>query len=211
MNYRSICSPSVHEKVIERSRFIADCAHVCSEEEARAFVASVRAKHPLATHHCFAFIADEAGNLQRFSDDGEPQGTAGMPMLEVLKAQELRCSAVVVTRYFGGVKLGAGGLVRAYAGTCAEALSSADIRVFALCRELSFSVGYDLYDALRKYLEREGAAVRSTEYGSDVCVRCAVEEERARAFAAGAADFLAGRVAVREGECFRCPVTGACR
>ena len=201
--YLSVYAPHTAEKIIERSRFIANCAHVQGEDEARAFVLSVRASHPLATHNCFAFIADEAGNLQRFSDDGEPQGTAGMPMLEVLKARGLRCTAVVVTRYFGGVKLGAGGLARAYAGCCAEALAQADVREYVLCRELTCTVGYDLFDALRRYAERENASLRGVEYGADVCVRYAVEQERAAEFAAGVTDHLAGKVSVTTGRCER--------
>ena len=113
-NYLSVYSAATYEKVIERSRFIANCAHVQDEEEAKAFVAKIRAEHSLATHNCYAFVADKTGNLMRFSDDGEPQGTAGMPILDVLKNKKLFETAVVVTRYFGGVKLGAGGLVRAY-------------------------------------------------------------------------------------------------
>ena len=131
--YLSVCSTSTHEKVIERSRFIARCGHVEGEEEARAFIGAVRAEHSLATHNCFAFVADKAGNLLRFSDDGEPQGTAGMPILEVIRSKKLFETAIVVTRYFGGIKLGAGGLVRAYAGAAADVLAGADIRAFTPC------------------------------------------------------------------------------
>ena len=87
--YLSVFTPCVTEKVIERSRFIAHCAHTENEEQARAFIASIREEHSLATHNCFAFVADKTGNLLRFSDDGEPQGTAGMPILEVLKSKKL--------------------------------------------------------------------------------------------------------------------------
>ena len=118
------------EKVIERSRFIATCSHIESEEEARVFLARVRTEFPDATHHCYAFVADTLGNLMRFSDDGEPQGTAGMPILDALRGKKLYQTAVVVTRYFGGVKLGAGGLVRAYAGAASECLDGAEKRFF---------------------------------------------------------------------------------
>ena len=125
MSYKSVAAPCEREKVIEKSRFLTYAAHTAGEEEARAFLASVRAQHPLATHVCYAFIADRLGNLQRFSDDGEPQGTAGMPILNVIKAQELYETTVAVVRYFGGIKLGAGGLTRAYSSCAAEALSAA--------------------------------------------------------------------------------------
>ena len=107
--------------------------HVESEEEVRAFLARVRTEFPDATHHCYAFVADTLGNLMRFSDDGEPQGTAGMPILDALRGKKLYQTAVVVTRYFGGVKLGAGGLVRAYSGAASECLDGEIGR--ASCRE----------------------------------------------------------------------------
>lgn len=200
MSYRSVFAPSTYEKVIERSRFIADCAHAESEEEARAFLAQVRARHPLATHVCYAFVADKAGNLLRFSDDGEPQGTAGMPILEVLRSKKLRETVLSVTRYFGGIKLGAGGLVRAYAGTAAEALAGAEIREYRVCRTLRVFVGYEQLDALKKFLAARGVSPAGTAYAGDVCVTLSVPEEEQAAFSAALTDFLAGRVRVAAGE-----------
>lgn len=198
-NYLSVFSAATYEKIIERSRFIANCAHVESEEEAKAFIAAVKAEHSLATHNCYAFVADKAGNLMRFSDDGEPQGTAGMPILDVLKNKKLFETAVVVTRYFGGVKLGAGGLVRAYSGTAAEALDLADIREYTPCRAVYFTVGYDNFEALKKYLSQSGCMVRDTQYSDKVRVLAAVKAADAEAFVAAARDFMAGRTAVEEG------------
>ena len=107
-NYKSVSDFSKNEIVIEKSRFIGYAAPVQSESEARDFIAKIKKEHPFATHNCYAYIA-ENGAIARFSDDGEPQGTAGAPILEVLKNKELVNSAIVVTRYFGGIKLGAGG------------------------------------------------------------------------------------------------------
>ena len=198
-SYLSVYAPVTYEKVIERSRFIANAAHAADEEEARAFVAKVRAQHSLATHNCYAFVADKTGNLLRFSDDGEPQGTAGMPILEVLRSKKLFETAVVVTRYFGGIKLGAGGLVRAYAGTAAEALAQADIREYRVCRTLFASVGYEQFDALKKFLAARGCEPADIAYAGDVTVTLSVGEEEAAAFSAALVDFLAGRVRIREG------------
>lgn len=198
-SYLSVYAPVTYEKVIERSRFIASAAHAADEEEARAFVAKVRAQHSLATHNCYAFVADKTGNLLRFSDDGEPQGTAGMPILEVLRSKKLFETAVVVTRYFGGIKLGAGGLVRAYAGTAAEALAQADIREYRVCRTLFASVGYEQFDALKKFLAARGCEPADIAYAGDVTVTLSVGEEEAAAFSAALVDFLAGRVRIREG------------
>ena len=198
-SYLSVYAPVTYEKVIERSRFIANAAHAADEEDARAFVAKVRAQHSLATHNCYAFVADKTGNLLRFSDDGEPQGTAGMPILEVLRSKKLFETAVVVTRYFGGIKLGAGGLVRAYAGTAAEALAQADIREYRVCRTLFASVGYEQFDALNKFLAARGCEPADIAYAGDVTVTLSVGEEEAAAFSAALVDFLAGRVRIREG------------
>ena len=204
-SYLSVYAPVTYETVIERSRFIANAAHTAGEEEARAFVAGIRAQHSLATHNCYAFVADKAGNLLRFSDDGEPQGTAGMPILEVLRSKKLFETAVVVTRYFGGIKLGAGGLVRAYSSAAAEALAGADIREYRLCRELRAEVGYDAYDALRKFLDRAPCFVRDTEYAGSVVVTIAVAEEEKGAFSASLIDNMAGKVLLQEGGTFLFP------
>lgn len=200
MSYLSVFSSNVFEKVIERSRFIAHCAHTENEDAARAFIASVRSEHSLATHNCYAFVADKTGNLMRFSDDGEPQGTAGMPILEVLKSKKLFETAVVVTRYFGGIKLGAGGLVRAYAGTAAEALDAADIREYTPCRELFFTVGYENFDMLKKFFSQRDCTVKDTQFSDRVRVCVAVKSASALGFTAGALDFMAGRAAVEEGK-----------
>ena len=152
------------EKVIERSRFIATCAHVESEEAARAFLARVRTEFPDATHHCYAFVADTLGNLMRFSDDGEPQGTAGMPILDALRGKKLYQTAVVVTRYFGGVKLGAGGLVRAYSGAASECLDGAEKRFFEPCARYMLTLGYELSDAVRKYISANGWMLADAQY-----------------------------------------------
>ncbi len=205
MSYRSVYAPCAYEKVIERSRFIANCAHAESEEQARAFIASVRAEHTLATHNCYAFVADKKGNLLRFSDDGEPQGTAGMPILDVLKNKKLFETVVVVTRYFGGIKLGAGGLVRAYSGTCAEALDRADIREYTACRELFLTVAYENFDALKKFLSSHDCAVKDTEYSDKVRTFLAVKSAYVPLFLEEIQNFMAGRVAVEEGEEFLFP------
>lgn len=197
---RTVFGRHESEKVIERSRFIAYSDHAESEEEARRFLAEIRKAHSLATHCCYAFIADKAGNLQRFSDDGEPQGTAGMPILDVLKNKKLFETAVVVTRYFGGIKLGAGGLVRAYSGTAAEALDSADIREYTPCREVFFTVGYENFDALKKYLSQSDCTVKDTQYSDKVRVLTAVKAAGAENFVSAARDFMAGRADAEEGE-----------
>ena len=187
------------EKIIEKSRFITYSYHVESEEEARAFLFEIRGKHTLATHVCYAFIADKAGNLQRFSDDGEPQGTAGVPMLEVLKNKKLSETAVAVVRYFGGIKLGAGGLVRAYASSVAENLDGADIRELCPAVEIKITVDYTGVDGVQKFISPRTCPVLSTDYGEKVCFVLAVKKIEKESFLADLTDFMQGRVEIETG------------
>ncbi len=202
---RTVFAEYEKEKIIEKSRFITYCAHAESEEEARAFIAKIRAKHTLATHVCYAFIADKTGNLQRFSDDGEPQGTAGVPMLEVLKNKKLSETVVAVVRYFGGVKLGAGGLVRAYSSCTAECLDGADIRVLEVCAEYTIFVEYTGVDGVQKYLSTHTCTPLSTDYGARVAFKIAVKKAEEDGFIKGLVDYMQGKVETARGEEYYAP------
>lgn len=122
MEFKTLKEDSMVQEEIKKSRFICHVKRVYSEEEARAFIAAIKKEHYKATHNCSAFIIGEKSDIKRTSDDGEPSGTAGVPMLGVLEKHKLTNLCVVVTRYFGGIKLGAGGLIRAYAGSVALAI-----------------------------------------------------------------------------------------
>ena len=187
---------SVSEKIIEKSRFITYSTHVESEDEARSFLARIRGEHSLATHVCFAFVADKQGNLCRFSDDGEPQGTAGMPILDVLKNKNLKETAVAVVRYFGGVKLGAGGLVRAYSSSAAENLAAADIRSLEMCVEFAVEVEYTGIDSVQKYFGTHTCTPLTADYGAKVLFTVAVKKVDAEAFSSGLVDYMQGRVEI---------------
>ena len=153
---------------IKRSKFIATLSHVESGEDAEAFVRAVRKRYPDATHNCYAYIADELGNETRFSDDGEPGGTAGQPMLEVLRKKGIVKAAVVVTRYFGGIKLGAGGLVAAYTDSVTEVLDAAGIRRMTECAEVTVECDYSDHSAMESALTRAGALRGEAVYGENV-------------------------------------------
>lgn len=202
---RTVFSRHESEKIIEKSRFLTYSTHVESEEEARAFLAEIRKAHSLATHVCYAFVADKTGNLQRFSDDGEPQGTAGVPILEVLKAKKLFETAVAVVRYFGGIKLGAGGLVRAYSSSAAENLDGADIRVLEMCREYLIEVEYTGVDSMQKYLSTHPCSLLSTDYGEKVLFTVAVKKKDGEAFQKELVDFMQGRVEILSGKEYYAP------
>lgn len=202
---RTVYQPCESEKIIEKSRFLTYSCHVESEEEARAFVTEIRSKHTLATHVCYAFIADKTGNLQRFSDDGEPQGTAGVPMLEVLKNKKLFETAVAVVRYFGGVKLGAGGLVRAYSSCVAENLDRADIRVLEVCAEYEILVDYTGIDGVQKFISTHTCSLLSTDYGENVAFKIAVKKTEEDAFLSALVDYMQGKVKTERGAEYYAP------
>ena len=161
--YLSASGESTVERVIEKSRFISYVQHVESEEEAKAYLNKLHELHPLATHICYAYIADKTGNFVRFSDDGEPQGTAGMPILGVLKAKKLFETLVAVVRYFGGIKLGAGGLTRAYANCAADGVNSAKVVLFDTCVEIAVGVAYSDVKTLTRFAENK--LLLNREYG----------------------------------------------
>ncbi len=196
---RTVFLPCEREKIIEKSRFITYATHVESEEEARAFLAEIKKQHSLATHVCYAFIADKTGNLQRFSDDGEPQGRAGVPILEVLKNKKLYETAVAVVRYFGGVKLGAGGLVRAYSSSAAECLDIADIRTLEVCVEYALFVDYTGIDGVQKYISSCACSLLSTDYGEKVRFLVAVKKTEEGEFLQGIIDYMQGKIAHERG------------
>lgn len=205
MNYRSIEGEAQTERVIEKSRFLGYCARVENEEEAKAFLARLHAEHPAATHICYGYIADNVGNLQRFSDDGEPQATAGMPILGVIKAQKLVETAVAVVRYFGGIKLGAGGLTRAYASSASEVLNAAKICEYGVCVELHVSAEYSEVNALLKFFEEGGGNVLSREFGARAEFVVAVREEEADDFTKRLLNYVNGRAAVERGKSYYFP------
>lgn len=139
-----------HENVIEKSRFIASAIHVDTVEQAAEFIEAKRKRYYDATHNCYAYIV---GDKAKFSDDNEPQGTAGMPMYECIKNNNLDYLCVVVTRYFGGVKLGAGGLVRAYSGAVADVLKAAAKVQMRLCRQADVTIDYSLLKTVRRAMQ----------------------------------------------------------
>ncbi len=204
MSFLSVAAPHCAEKVIEKSRFLTYCDHVAGEEEARAFLAFVRGEHPLATHVCHAYVADRLGNLMRFSDDGEPQGTAGMPILGVLRARGLCETAVAVVRYFGGVKLGAGGLTRAYAGCASECLEQAPLARWEECAFLQLIAEYAEVDALMRAVNGRCELV-SREFSEKARFLIRVRAAEEQAFCASLSDALCGRLEIVRQSCALAP------
>ncbi|WP_066923744.1 IMPACT family protein [Murdochiella massiliensis] len=168
MSYRSLLRDAEVQFTIKKSQFLGYARRVKTVEEADAVLQEIRAAHPSATHHCSAYILGHKGVYQKADDDGEPQGTAGLPMLEVLRREKLDDVLVVVVRYFGGIKLGAPGLVRAYTKACSNALQSASPVFFFPFRAVTLTYAYPVQGkcdyALRNYRER------TRTYGENVTV-----------------------------------------
>ena len=178
----------------KRSRFIGQLWPVESEAEALEHLAAVRREHYDARHTCFAYIVREGGTV-RYGDDGEPQGTAGQPILAVLNGAALTNVCCTVTRYFGGVLLGTGGLVRAYTAAAKAALADAGIARMALWRQVRIPCPYPLFERVRRLLEQQEAVIEGTDYGADVALDALVRADRADAFAEALRELSAGAVA----------------
>ena len=163
----------------KRSLFIGHALHVETEEEAQAFIKQIKKKYSDATHNCFAYLLGD-GSVARYSDDGEPQGTAGMPMLETIRKSGVCDVCVVSTRYFGGILLGAGGLVRAYSHSTAIALEGAQIVTYLPYTEYELRCGYSEYQKYSNILSSACAVIDSTDFAADVCVRFAIKRDDAQ-------------------------------
>ena len=172
--YNTISGTAEGEIVEKKSRFIATVIHVESEEEAISHIERLKKQYWDARHNCYAFILGKNSETMRFSDDGEPSGTAGKPILEVLKGRELTNTLVVVTRYFGGVLLGTGGLVRAYTDSTVESLNNARLVKMLLVQKLGITIDYNTIGKLKYLLASAGIIVVDEQYTDTVKIVVAV-------------------------------------
>ena len=195
----TVARDSVSEFTERKSLFIGHSFFVRDEGEALSAVEKVRLLHPQASHNVYAYSLRKSG-VQRFSDDGEPQGTAGMPVLKVINFSGLTDICIVVTRYFGGILLGAGGLVRAYTRAAAEAAEKGGRAEIIKAVSFSVSSGYEFSNSVSRLLGDFGADVSDTSYTDRVEVFAALEEERFKAFRAACADKLYSNVQIKEME-----------
>ena len=191
--HRTIAQAAQDEFVEKRSRFIGYARPVQTEEEATAFIAEMRSKHWDATHNVYAYILRE-GQIQRYSDDGEPQGTAGIPVLDVLQKSGVTDIVVVVTRYFGGILLGGGGLVRAYPHGASIALKAAGILTMRECLLLELSCDYGQYGRVGSLIPECGGVIDDTEFAEDVRIRFHMAPDLRSGFERKLADATNGQV-----------------
>lgn len=180
--YYTVKQQGKDEIIIKKSQFIGYIRRVETEKEAQAFIQEIKKKHHDATHNCSCYIIGEHDQIQKANDDGEPSGTAGVPMLEVLKKQNLKDTAVVVTRYFGGIKLGAGGLIRAYGSTTSQAIKTTGIVKRMLMQGFSITVDYGLLGKLENILHNSDYILESINYLENVEFIVYVETEKQETF-----------------------------
>lgn len=201
-NYRTLHRDAQDEFTEKRSRFIGYARPVQTEEEALNFIAQIKKQHWDAKHNVYAYVLRD-GQIRRYSDDGEPQGTAGVPVLEVLLKGDITDAVIVVTRYFGGILLGGGGLVRAYGHAASIAVKAAGIEEQVLCDEVSVSCDYAQYGRVQPLVIAHGGVIEDTQYADNVTITFYLRKPLLAAFEKELADATAGTVscAVR-GEIF---------
>ena len=178
----------------KKSRFIAHVYNVSSDEEAEQYINAVKKKYWDARHNCYAYIIGDKGQIQRFSDDGEPQGTAGKPILDIIAATGLVNCLIIVTRYFGGVLFGTGGLIRAY-----QASAKAGLDVSAVCTGIKANItaDYNSYGKLQYICNEQGVDVLNTGFGADVDMELVVKAETAGAFEKKITDAFSGNITLK--------------
>ena len=198
--YYTVKGDGENEIVIERSKFIAHVARTETEEEAQVFIQTIKKAHWNATHNCSAYLIGEHDQIQKANDDGEPSGTAGVPILEVLKKKHLKDTVVVVTRYFGGIKLGAGGLIRAYSKATSEGINATGVVERKLMRVISTKVEYTWLGKLENELRSSVYSIKEIHYLDNVVIDTYVEEEQTESFTEWMTELTNGQGEISNGE-----------
>lgn len=197
--YLTVKTAGSHEIIIQKSRFIAHVNRAETEEDAQAFIQSIKKEHWNATHNCSAYLIGENDLIQKANDDGEPSGTAGIPMLEVLKKRGLKDSVVVVTRYFGGIKLGAGGLIRAYGRAASEGIDAVGIVERKLMNVMKIGIDYTWLGKLENELRNQKFLVKDIHYSDQVEIDVYVESEGTGQFSDLITELTNGQADISDG------------
>ncbi|HLR14363.1 MAG TPA: YigZ family protein [Bacillota bacterium] len=197
-NYLTVKKDGVYEILIQKSRFIGYVTRAETEEEAQDFIQSIKKKHHDATHNCSAYMIGENNHIQKANDDGEPSGTAGVPMLEVLKKMNLKDTAVVVTRYFGGVKLGAGGLIRAYGNATSEVIREVGVVKRQRMQGFDITVDYTLLGKIENELRNSDYMLDNIEYVEHVVCSVFVQVDQVEAFVEWMTNSTNGQASIEE-------------
>lgn len=200
LQYFTVKGCGEHEIVIQKSRFICHVSRATTEEEAQEFIQKIKKQHWNATHNCSAYLIGEHDQIQKANDDGEPSGTAGVPILEVLKKRHLKDTVVVVTRYFGGIKLGAGGLIRAYGKCTSEGLNHVGIVERKLMRVMKTEIDYTLLGKIENELRNSIYTIKDIHYLDHVTFDTYVEESQKQSFTEWMIEITNGKCTINEDE-----------
>ncbi|MCF6515680.1 YigZ family protein [Lactobacillus sp. S2-2] len=194
----TIKSNGTNKIIIKKSIFIASLARVQNENEAKNFINEINREHNKATHNCYAYMIGDDDHIQRASDNGEPSGTAGVPILEAIKKNNLHNVVIVVTRYFGGIKLGAGGLIRAYSNSASEGIKKIGIVNKVLQKKLKLSVSYPNYNKLEYYLSQNNILLLETNYSNQVDIMVSIDNAKVEHFKQSVIDLLNNQITINE-------------
>lgn len=194
--FKTVLIKNTAEITEKRSRFIASIAHVETEQDAADFLSSIRTEHWSAKHNVYAYSLNK-NSQKRFSDDGEPHGTAGKPVLDVITGSGLENVIIVVTRYFGGVLLGTGGLARAYSAAASAAVETAEICEMKPCIEAEIICAYPQFDILKKIIENYSCAVHSTDFSEGIIIKLCVDKEQFGSFSAEITDKFSNKICLK--------------
>lgn len=197
MEYKTVYEPADDRFVEKKSEFIGYIAPVKTNDDAVAFINRIKSMHRKARHNVYAYILRE-GNISRYSDDGEPQGTGGVPVMDVLQKEGLTDVCVVVTRYFGGILLGGGGLVRAYSHACKLAVDAAKIMIMCQCSEITVRCDYSLYGKLTYVLPEFQVKIKSEDFSDEVKIVMLVKSELVQSLNDKLVDLTNGRINMEE-------------
>lgn len=198
--YFTVKSHGVHEIVIQKSRFITHVNRAETEEEAHSFIQAVKKEHWNATHNCTAYMIGENNQIQKANDDGEPGGTAGVPILEVLKQRNLKNTVVVVTRYFGGIKLGAGGLIRAYGRATSEGINATGVVERKLMTIMHIQIDYTWLGKVENELRSSAYEIKEINYAEQVKVEVYVDSAKTEPFTEMITELTNGQATLSTGE-----------
>lgn len=199
-NYRTILENGIFEMEIKKSRFICHLKRVETEEEAQTFIDEIKKEHWKATHNCSAYTIGMNDDIQKANDDGEPSGTAGVPMLEIFLKRELKNIAAVVTRYYGGVKLGAGGLIRAYGGSVNEGINAIGVVERRLQRLMDVTVSYSQSGQLEHSLREADYPIQDISYTENITYHCVIPVEDEEKFREDIANWTSAQAQVEKKE-----------
>ncbi|MET3683004.1 putative YigZ family protein [Alkalibacillus flavidus] len=199
-HYLTMKHQGEHEITIQKSRFIGHVKRTETEDEAQAFIDEIKKEHSSATHNCSAYMIGEQNLIQKAHDDGEPSGTAGVPMLEVLKQMDMKDTTVVVTRYFGGIKLGAGGLIRAYSNATSEAIRAVGVVRRSLMQDVVIGADYGMLGKLENELRTHDYLIDTIDYAEQVTFHVLIPVSDVDDFKTWIVDLTSNQADIQDGE-----------